>query len=140
MTADDFEQEGFFAVEYAAKTYDPARGAFTTWLSQAMRRQISLAMSNGHRRSFADSDGNIHTTSADPLNHCSSLDINGRLQRLYCVPQREKQRKPPGFRNRPCAVISKIRRFWKSTANAAMNRWKQLAPKLKAHCRPLLNG
>lgn len=28
MTADDFEQEGFFAVEYAAKTYDPARGAF----------------------------------------------------------------------------------------------------------------
>ena len=75
MTADDFEQEGFFAVEYAAKTYDPARGAFTTWLSQAMRRQISLAMSNGHRRSFADSDGNIYTTSADPLNHCSSLDI-----------------------------------------------------------------
>ena len=28
MTADDFEQESFFAVEYAAKTYDPARGAF----------------------------------------------------------------------------------------------------------------
>ena len=35
MTADDFENEGFFAVKYAAQTYDPAAGAFSTWLAQA---------------------------------------------------------------------------------------------------------
>lgn len=32
VTADDFEQEGFFAVQCAARTYDPAAGAFSTWL------------------------------------------------------------------------------------------------------------
>ena len=40
LTADDFEQEGFFAVQHAAQTYDPAQGAFTTWLTAAMQRQI----------------------------------------------------------------------------------------------------
>lgn len=38
VTADDFEQEGFFAVQYAARTYDPAAGAFSTWLAQASGR------------------------------------------------------------------------------------------------------
>lgn len=75
VTADDFEQEGFFAVQYAAQTYDPAAGAFSTWLAQAMQRQIQLALSNGHRRNFVDADGKAHTTSADPLNHCFSLDL-----------------------------------------------------------------
>lgn len=75
MTADDFEQEGYFAVQYAAQTYNPADGAFTTWLGQAMRQQIQLALSNGHRRHFVDSEGKTHTTSADPLNHCFSLDL-----------------------------------------------------------------
>lgn len=75
VTADDFEQEGFFAVQYAARTYDPAAGAFSTWLAQAMQRQIQLALSNGHRRKFVDEDGKTHTTSADPLNHCFSLDL-----------------------------------------------------------------
>ena len=75
VTADDFEQEGFFAVQYAARTYDPAAGAFSTWLAQAMQRQIQLALSNGHRRKFVDEDGKSHTTSADPLNHCFSLDL-----------------------------------------------------------------
>ena len=75
VTADDFEQEGYFAVWHAAKTYDPAAGAFSTWLAQAMQRQIQLALSNGHRRKFVDEDGKTHTTSADPLNHCFSLDL-----------------------------------------------------------------
>lgn len=75
MTADDFEQEGYFAVQYAAQTYDPAAGMFSTWLTQAMQRQIQLALSNGHRRKFVDEDGKTHITSADPLNHCFSLDI-----------------------------------------------------------------
>ena len=75
VTADDFEQEGFFAVRYAAQTYDPAVGMFSTWLAQAVQRQIQLTLSNGHRRNFVDEDGKTHTTSADPLNHCFSLDL-----------------------------------------------------------------
>lgn len=75
MTADDFEQEGFFAVQNAAQTYDPARGAFTTWLTAAMQRQINKSLCNGHRRNITDTDGHQHTISADPLNHCTSLDL-----------------------------------------------------------------
>lgn len=47
LTADDFEQEGFFAVKYAAETYDPDKGfAFTIWLASAMQRQIGRVMSS----------------------------------------------------------------------------------------------
>ena len=75
LTADDFEQEGFFAVKYAAETYDPDKGfAFSTWLSYAMQRQIDRAMTGSHRRTVTDTDGKQHTVSADPLNHCASLD------------------------------------------------------------------
>lgn len=71
LTADDFEQEGFFAVQ----TYDPAQGAFTTWLTAAMQRQIQRTLTNGHARNVTGEDGKLHTTSADPLNHCTSLDV-----------------------------------------------------------------
>ena len=75
LTADDFEQEGFFAVKYAAETYAPDKGfAFSTWLSYAMQRQIDRAMTGSHRRTVTDTDGKQHTVSADPLNHCASLD------------------------------------------------------------------
>ena len=75
LTVDDFEQEGFFAVQYAAQTYDPAQGAFTTWLTAAMQRQIQRTLTNGHARNVTGEDGRQHTTSADPLNHCTSLDV-----------------------------------------------------------------
>ena len=75
LTADDFEQEGFFAVQHAAQTYDPAQGAFTTWLTAAMQRQIQRTLTNGHARNVTGEDGRQHTTSADPLNHCTSLDV-----------------------------------------------------------------
>lgn len=75
LTADDFEQEGFFAVQYAAQTYDPAQGAFTTWLTAAMQRQIQRTLTNGHARTVTGEDGRQHTTSADLLNHCTSLDV-----------------------------------------------------------------
>ena len=75
QTADDFEQEGFFAVQHAAQTYDPAQGAFTTWLAAAMQRQIQRTLTNGHARNVTGEDGKLHTTSADPLNHCTSLDV-----------------------------------------------------------------
>ena len=76
LTADDFEQEGFFAVQYAAEHYAPGKGfAFSTWLAYAMQRQIDLALTGGHRRTVTDADGKQHTVSADPLNHCASLDV-----------------------------------------------------------------
>ena len=75
LTADDFEQEGFFAVQHAAQTYDPAQGAFTTWLTAAMQRQIQRTLTNGHALNVTGDDGKLHTTSADPLNHCTSLDV-----------------------------------------------------------------
>lgn len=74
MTADDFEQEGYFAVQYAAQTYQPEAGSFSNWLGQAMQRQIGRALTGAHRRSVTDADGKQHTVSADPLNHCASLD------------------------------------------------------------------
>lgn len=75
MTAEDFEQEGYFAIQYAAEHYDPGKGfAFSTWLAYAMKRQIQQALTNGHRRKVTGTDGKMHTTSADPLNHCTSLD------------------------------------------------------------------
>lgn len=74
MTADDFEQEGYFAVQYAAQTYQPEAGSFSNWLGQAMQRQINQALTGGHRRNVTDADGKQHTVSADPLNHCASLD------------------------------------------------------------------
>ena len=76
LTVDDFEQEGYFAVQYAAEHYDPGKGfAFSTWLAYAMQRQIDLALTGGHRRTVTDADGKQHTVSADPLNHCASLDV-----------------------------------------------------------------
>ena len=74
LTADDFEQEGYFAVQYAAQTFNPEAGSFSTWLWQAMQRQIARALTNGHRRNITGTDGKIHTISSDPLNHCTSLD------------------------------------------------------------------
>ena len=74
VTADDLEQEGFFAVEYAAKTYRPEAGSFSTWLGQAVQRQINQALTGNHRRNVTGADGKQHTVSADPLNHCTSLD------------------------------------------------------------------
>lgn len=75
LTADDFEQEVFFAIQHAAQTYDPAHGAFTTWLTAAMQRQIQRTLTNGHARNVTGEDGKLHATSADPLNHCTSLDV-----------------------------------------------------------------
>lgn len=76
LTADDFEQEGYFAVQYAAEHYDPGKGfAFSTWLTYAMKRQIQQTLTGGHRRNIIGPDGKTITTSADPLNHCASLDV-----------------------------------------------------------------
>lgn len=75
LTADDFEQEGYFAVQYAAQTYDPGKGfAFSTWLQQAMKRQLHLVLIGEHRRQIRDKGGNTRVISANPLNQSVSLD------------------------------------------------------------------
>ena len=75
VTLEDLEQEGYFATLYAAKSYDPAAGAFSTWLLVYARKQIQETLSNGHRRVVKGRDGSRHTKAADPLNDCTSLDL-----------------------------------------------------------------
>lgn len=76
LTADDFEQDGYFAVQYAADHYDPGKGfAFSTWLTYAMKRQIQQTLTGGHRRNIIGPDGKSRQISANPLDHCTSLDI-----------------------------------------------------------------
>lgn len=94
MTADDFEQEGYFAVRYAAQTYQPERGSFSNWLGQAMQRQISQALTGSHRRNVTDADGKQHTVSADPLNHCASLDLPLDVEDSGSTTMGEQQEDP----------------------------------------------
>lgn len=75
VTLEDLEQEGYFATLYAAKSYDPAAGAFSTWLTVCARRQIQFALSNGHRRVVKGRDGRNKTIAADPMNRSVSLDV-----------------------------------------------------------------
>lgn len=74
MTAEDFEQEGYFSVKYAAENYNPESGTFAGWLWQVVKWRMGLVLSNGHRRTVANKDGTRRTVSADPLNYCASLD------------------------------------------------------------------
>lgn len=75
VTLEDLEQEGYFATLYAAKSYDPAEGSFSTWLLVYARKQIQETLSNGHRRVVKGRDGSRHTKASDPLNDCTSLDL-----------------------------------------------------------------
>lgn len=74
LTLEDFEQEGFFAVQYAAGSYDAEKGAFTTWLSQAVQKRIQDVMRGGHARAVITLDGRKVMVSANPLDGCTSLD------------------------------------------------------------------
>ena len=94
LTADDFEQEGFFAVQHAAQTYDPAAGTFANWLIQTQRRQIQRALTNGHERNVTDEDGRQHKASADPLNHCTSLDLPLDVEDSGSTTMGEQQEDP----------------------------------------------
>lgn len=74
MTAEDFEQEGYFSIKYAAENYNPENGTFAGWLWKVVKWRIGLVLSNGHRRTVANKDGTRRVVSADPLNYCASLD------------------------------------------------------------------
>lgn len=74
LSFEDFVQEGYFAVEYAAKHYSAEQGCFTTYLGYALLHQIQKITTGEHRRIITTEDGRRAELSADPLNSCISLD------------------------------------------------------------------
>ena len=74
LTVDDLDQEGFFAVQAAAKAYDPAKGTFLTLLQYYVKRQLKHALFGEHCRSISTEDGKRIAVSANPLDDCTSLD------------------------------------------------------------------
>ena len=48
LTLEDFDQEGFFAVQAAAKAYDPEKGSFATLLGYYVQSQINKAVCGEH--------------------------------------------------------------------------------------------
>lgn len=75
LSFEDLVQEGYFAVDYAAKHYSAEQGSFTTYLSYALLKQIRTATCGEHARVIATKDGRRVAVSANPLNDCSSLDV-----------------------------------------------------------------
>lgn len=75
LSFEDLVQEGYFAVDYAAKHYSAEQGSFTTYLSYALLKQIRTATCGEHARVIATKDVRRVAVSANPLNECSSLDI-----------------------------------------------------------------
>ncbi len=75
IALEDFEQEGFFAVQAAAKAYDPEKGSFATLLGYYVQAQINKAVCSEHSRLVTTEDGKQVRLSANPLNACTSLDV-----------------------------------------------------------------
>lgn len=75
LSFNDLVQEGYFAVDYAAKHYNEEQGSFTTYLSYALLKQIRTATCGEHTRGVTTDDGRRVAVSANPLNECSSLDV-----------------------------------------------------------------
>lgn len=74
LSFEDLVQEGYFAVDYAAKHYSAEQGSFTTYLSYALLKQIRTATCGEHTRGVITKDGRRVAVSANPLNECTSLD------------------------------------------------------------------
>ena len=75
LSFEDLVQEGYFAVDYAAKHYSSEQGSFTTYLSYALLKQIRTATCGEHTRGVTTEDGRRVAVSANPLNACTSLDV-----------------------------------------------------------------
>ena len=76
LTMEDFDQEAFFAVQAAAKVYDPEKGAFTTLLSYYVQSQINHAVLGEHSCIEITEEGKKVRKSANLLNSCTSLDVH----------------------------------------------------------------
>ena len=75
LSFEDLEQEGYFAVGYAARHYNAEQGSFTTYLCYALLKQVRKVICGEHTRSVTTGDGRRVAVSANPLNECSSLDV-----------------------------------------------------------------
>ena len=75
LSFEDLVQEGYFAVDYAAKHYSAEQGSFSTYLSYALLKQIRTATCGEHTRGVTTEDGRRVAVSANLLNECSSLDV-----------------------------------------------------------------
>lgn len=75
LTLEDFDQEAIFAVQAAAKAYDPEKGSFTTLLGYYVQNRIKKVVCGEHGRLITTEDGREVRISANPLNECSSLDV-----------------------------------------------------------------
>lgn len=65
---------------------------------QTQRRQIQRTLTNGHERTVTGEDGRQHKASADPLNHCTSLDLPLGVEDSGSTTMGEQQEDPaPGF-------------------------------------------
>lgn len=76
LTMEDFDQEAFFAVQAAAKAYDPEKGSFTTLLSYYVQSQINRAVLGEHSCIEITEEGKRVRKSANLLNSCTSLDVH----------------------------------------------------------------
>lgn len=74
LSFEDLVQEGYFAVDYAAKHYSAEQGNFTTYLSYALLNQIRKATCGEHTRWVTTEDGRRVQKSQNLLNECASLD------------------------------------------------------------------
>lgn len=74
LTLEDFDQEAIFAVQAAAKAYDPEKGSFTTLLGYYVQNRIKKVVCGEHGRLITTEDGREVRISANPLNGSTSLD------------------------------------------------------------------
>lgn len=74
ITLEDFDQEGFFAVQAAAQAFDPEKGTFATLLGYYVQNRISKVVCGEHGRLMTTEDGREVRISANPLNGSTSLD------------------------------------------------------------------
>lgn len=74
LTIEDFDQEAFFAVQAAAKAYDPEKGSFATLLGYYVQNRIRKVVCGEHGRLMTTEDGREVRISANPLNGSTSLD------------------------------------------------------------------
>lgn len=72
----------------------PSRRDVANWLIQTQRRQIQRALTNGHERNVTGEDGRQHKASADPLNHCTSLDLPLDVEDSGSTTMGEQQEDP----------------------------------------------
>ncbi|MBQ7859881.1 MAG: sigma-70 family RNA polymerase sigma factor [Faecalibacterium sp.] len=74
ITYEDLQQEGFFAVQQAVVSYDPEKGAFTTYLDYHLQSIAGKAVVGSSGRYVECSDGVSRRVSANPINGAVALD------------------------------------------------------------------